>query len=60
MVWLLTIVAAAVIGISSAYWWKPDNIVEEVAEVVIEKELDLPKGSVDLTPKDWFHEKSNH
>lgn len=29
---------------------KDDSMVEELSETVIENQLDLPKGSVDLTP----------
>ncbi len=51
---IIIILLAAAIGIGyTMYTGKPNNVVEEVAEVVIEKELGLPDGSVDLTPSDW-------
>jgi hypothetical protein len=43
---------AAVIGIGAAVVSKSDDgPIEQAAEEVIEAELNLPKGSVDLTPK---------
>lgn len=46
------IVIATIIGILSvAITNTPDNVVEEVAEAVIEQEAGLPAGSVDLTPR---------
>ncbi len=49
---LLIILIAAIIGIASAYISKkPDNVVEQVAERVIELELRMPVGSIDLTPE---------
>jgi hypothetical protein len=42
---------AAIFGLCSVlFFHKKDNIVEQVAETVIESELGLPKGTVDLTP----------
>lgn len=51
MSYLIIVAIAFIVGIASTYKWGPDNIAEEVAEVVIEKELHLPEGSVDLTPE---------
>lgn len=54
----VVIVLCLIAGISSSIFWKRDNPIEEVAEEVIdviaEKELNLPPGSVniDLTPGD--------
>lgn len=48
--WIIAGVAAA-IGIGSAVMSKSDDgPIEQIAEEVIEAELHLPKGSVDLTP----------
>jgi hypothetical protein len=50
---IIIVVCAAIIGLGSVFITKKkDNPVEEAAEVVIEKELNLPEGSVDLTPGD--------
>lgn len=51
-VFIVTLIAV-VVGIGSTLIFKepPDNIVEETSEFVIEKELHLPEGSIDLTPK---------
>lgn len=54
------IVAFCIItGLGSVYIFKapPDNPVEELSEEIIEMELDLPKGSVDLTPSLKIKEK---
>ncbi len=51
MVTIIIVVVAAVIGLGSAiYTHKNDGPVEEVCETIIEKELNLPDGTVDLTP----------
>lgn len=43
---------ALVVGVVSVFVVKKDDaVVEEVSESVIEKELGLPQGSVDLTPR---------
>ena len=48
--WIVLAIALAV-GAGSAYFTgKDDGPVEQIAERVIEDELHLPKGSVDLTP----------
>lgn len=43
---------AALIGLAASYFIGPDNAVEQVAEKVIdeviEKELHLPEGSIDV------------
>lgn len=39
-----------IIGVASIFFSKPDNMVEEVSETIIEKELNLPNGSLDFTP----------
>jgi len=45
------VVAALVVGVASVFFVKKeDQIVEEVAESIVEKQLGLPEGSVDLTP----------
>ncbi len=52
----LTIVAIvllmSIIGVGSHLYLKDDNAVEEIAEALIEKELSLPAGSIDLSPSD--------
>ena len=45
---ILALIFAAVVGISSVYWFGFDNPVEEIAEKVIEEEIGI---DVDLTPK---------
>ncbi len=48
--WIILAIALAV-GIGSVYITKKDDgPIEQIAEGVIESELNLPKGSVDLTP----------
>jgi len=48
---IIAIVLAAVIGVGSyLYTKKSDGPVEQAAESVIDYELGLPPGSVDLTP----------
>lgn len=37
--------------IGSMFGLKDDGTVEEVIELLVEKELDLPQGSFDLTPE---------
>lgn len=45
------LVVAVVVGVASVLIVKKDDQpVEELSEFVIEKELGLPQGSVDLTP----------
>lgn len=45
------LVVAVVVGVGSVLLVKKDDQpIEEVSEFVIEKELGLPQGSVDLTP----------
>lgn len=34
------------------FGWGKDNVVEEYAEEIAEKELGLPAGSLDFTPHD--------
>lgn len=47
----ILVIAALVIGAASVFIVKKDDgVVEEVAENVIEKELGLAEGCVDLTP----------
>ncbi len=44
-------VTIIIVGIGSAvYTQKNDGPVEEACETIIEKELNLPDGTVDLTP----------
>ncbi len=46
---IIVIVASAfIVGIGSQYYLGKDNAVEEVAEVVIEKGLDLPINTIEL------------
>ncbi len=53
MLFTLIIVAiAALAGIISVYFDGEHNMLENIAETVIESELGLPKDSVDLDPKD--------
>ncbi len=51
MLAILIVVIAAAVGIGyGAVTHTNDSVVEEFSEEVIEKELDLPNGSVDLSP----------
>lgn len=48
---ILIVVVAAAVGIGSAMYFKSDDsFIEETAEDIIEQQMKLPKGSVDLTP----------
>ncbi len=48
---LFVVAIAAIVGLVSVYVSKSsDGVVEEVSEDVIEQQLSLPKGTVDLTP----------
>ena len=48
----LIVIVAAVVGFGAYFVTKtPDSSVEQVAESVIDYELDLPQGTVDLTPE---------
>lgn len=48
---MLVVLVAAVIGIGSVFLTKTeDNPVEEAMEDVIDMKLNLPPGSIDLTP----------
>lgn len=50
LTWVIVGIAAAV-GIGTAIVTKTnDGPIEQAAESIIEAELNLPKGSVDLTP----------
>jgi len=47
----LLIVALVLIGVGSSILFKNDDApIEEIAEMVFEKELGLPANSVDFTP----------
>jgi hypothetical protein len=49
---IIIAVVVSVVGIGSYFITKkPDGPIEEISEVVIEKQLGLPDGSVDLTPE---------
>ena len=39
--------AAIIIGLLSAYFWYPDNPIEEISEIIIEEETGV---NIDLTP----------
>jgi len=41
---ILALIFAAVVGISSVYWFGFDNPVEEIAEKVIEEEIEIDVG----------------
>ena len=41
---ILALIFAAVVGISSVYWFGFDNPVEEIAEKVIEEEIGIDVG----------------
>jgi hypothetical protein len=41
---ILALIFAAVVGISSVYWFGFDNPVEEIAEKVIEEEIEIEVG----------------
>ena len=45
---IVVILSSIVIGIGSQHFWGKDNVVEEIAEKVIETELHLPDNSIDL------------
>lgn len=50
LTWII-IAIAVIIGGGSAYITKKDDgPIEQIAESVIDKELGLPSGTVDLTP----------
>ena len=42
------VLAAIIVGLLSAYFWYPDNPVEEVSEKIIKEEIGI---NLDLTPK---------
>jgi len=45
------IIVAIVVGVGSVFVLKKeDNVVEEVSESIVEKQLGLPEGSIDFTP----------
>ena len=47
----IIIVICAAVGVGYTYYsGKPDNAIEEVAERIMETEMGLPKGTIDLTP----------
>lgn len=49
---VISIAVAAIVGICSIFFFKKtDNPVEEAAEVYIEQEMGLEKGSIDLSPE---------
>jgi hypothetical protein len=53
MVTIIIVVLAAILGIGSAlYTHKKDGPVEEVCEAIIEKELNLPDGTIELSPEE--------
>lgn len=45
---IIVILSALVIGFGSQKFLGKDNVVEQVAEEVIDRELDLPDGTVQL------------
>ena len=50
---IIIVVIAVVVGIGSAlYTHKKDNVVEEACEAIIENELHLPPGTIELSPQD--------
>lgn len=49
--WIIVALALIIGGGSAFLSKKDDGPVEQIAESVIENQLNLPKGSVDLTPK---------
>lgn len=51
MLVILIVAVCAIVGVGySAITHTHDSPIEEVAEEIIEKELNLPAGSVDLSP----------
>lgn len=47
----ILVVVALVVGLGSIFVVKEDDqVIEEVSESVLEKQLGLPEGSIDLTP----------
>lgn len=44
----LLVIGSLLVGFCSAYFWKNNNPIEEISESIIERELGLPAGSIDL------------
>lgn len=44
------IIVALIVGVGAGFILKPDNVIEETSEYVVEKHLDLPEGSLDFSP----------
>jgi hypothetical protein len=52
LVTLIIVAIAAIIGVASVYFDGDHNAAETIAETIIESELGLKQGSIDLDPKD--------
>lgn len=50
MTWIIVSIALIIGGISAYITKKPDGPIEQIAESIIDKELGLPSGTVDITP----------
>ncbi len=51
MITLIIVIVAALVGLGSAWYGDKDDMpTEQAMEAIIEGELDLPSGAVDLTP----------
>jgi len=48
--WIVVAIAIVIGGLSSYFTKQDDGPIEQVSEAIIENQLKLPKGSVDLTP----------
>lgn len=47
----IIVVAALALGVGSSFIFKKDDsLIEEISESVIEEQLGIPPGSLDLTP----------
>lgn len=51
------VIAAIIIGLLSAYFWYPDNPVEEISEEIIKEETGI---EIDLTPEVKSEEKLSY
>lgn len=54
----IIVIVALTVGLSTAYFWKNNNPIEEISESIIENELGLPAGSIDLDVPEFNSKKS--
>jgi ABC-type sulfate transport system permease component len=50
MMWIIVALALVIGGVSAYVTKKDDGPIEQIAEAVIDRELGLPPGTVDITP----------